>query len=197
LNGRRWEVLCCGTEARARASAAALSRIGRRAAVLGKSAPGDPALAGLLVQADVAYVAAMDDEDLPALARLAEQAGAAGTVLALDAEALAPDDAMALADIVFFDEAAFRCRFDAPPGPAALRRALALGPHTVMVTLEGGGVMAACAASFAQQPAMRPGRTAGSHAAFLDAWLDGVALDEALMRAGAPGGQSGAGGRLR
>lgn len=117
-------------------------------------------------------------------------------MLALDADALAPDDAVALADIVFFDEAASRCRFDAPPGPA-LRRALALGPHTVMVTLEGAGAMAACAAGFAQQSAMRPGRTEGFHAAFLDAWLDGVALDEALMRAGALAGQSGAGGRLR
>lgn len=185
MSGRRWEVLCGGLEASARAGAATLVRIGRRAAALGDGAVDDPALARMLAQADIVYLASGAGDEPAALPALAALAGATGTVLALGVAGAAAFDAVALADIVLFDETAFRTRFDASPGPAALRRVLALGPHTVVVTVDGHGAMAASGAGFAQAPAIRPGRPASFHAAFLDAWLDGIGLEDALRRAGA------------
>lgn len=175
---------------------------GDRALVVLPMAPGearDEELRQALAQARVAYLMPYA---LPELARTRALAQAAGTCVAIDLEAAVAPDAqamrarLALADLVFFNDAGFRAATGCEPTPQALADLLALGPQAVVVTLGARGAVAADRLGMAAHPAFdQPVRdTTGAgdtfNAAFLLAWLEGQPLAAGLRLACAAAGLS-------
>jgi ribokinase len=140
----------------------------------------------------IAYLMPYSLDELHAVHRAAREHG---TRVAIDLEAaLVPDrDAMnsrvALADVVFFNEAGFRSGTGQAPTAASLAEVLSAGPQAVVVTLGAGGAMALDANGFVHQEAFAADAvdTTGAgdtfNAAFLVAWLDGQRLAHALRHA--------------
>lgn len=134
--------------------------------------------------------------DLDQLAQLSTLARSHGALVAIDLEAaVAPDPhamraRVALADIVFFNEAGFMAGVGAPPGEAAMRSVLELGPALVVVTCGSAGAMAlalgqddvqyACQPAFATEVVDTTGAGDTFNAAFLSALLRGLDLQTAL-----------------
>lgn len=177
---RRWEVMFCGGPS---SVTAVLAGLGRRC--IASDGEG-----GALHEAALLYAAPADTDTFGPLAAAARRAGAA---IAVDLDRTTPRAiarCAALADIVLCSEPAFIAGGGALPGPASLRRMLALGPEIVVVTLGEAGVAAAAGPRYLQMPwrDAAPGGAGGGdlfRAMFLDAWLDGVELADALRRCGA------------
>jgi sugar/nucleoside kinase (ribokinase family) len=152
-------------------------------------APDRAVLARALPQARVAYAMPYDLAEFEVLSALAREHG---TLVAIDLEAaVAPDGGAmrtraALADIVFFNQSGFEAGTGCPPSPDAMRAVLALGPRVVVVSLGATGAIAVTAGCEAVQAAFPAtvADTAGAgdsfNGAFLAAWLEGMALPEAL-----------------
>jgi len=134
--------------------------------------------------------------DLDELVRLSTLARSHGALVAIDLEAAVAPDAhamrarVALADYRVFNEAGFTAGVGAPPGEAAMRSVLELGPALVVVTCGGAGAMALALGQadvqYANQPAFpaevvdATGAGDTFNAAFLSALLRGLDLRAAL-----------------
>lgn len=148
-----------------------------------------PALADALAAATLLYAMPYDIDEFTALHALAR---AAGSVLALDVEtAMAPargdiERLLALADIVFMNEATYRHAFAADPDPQRLHALLALGPRILVVTRGASGAMAAAAGDVRSHAAFRADAVDATGAgdcfngAFLAALCEGADLHGCL-----------------
>lgn len=147
------------------------------------------ALAGALAQCSLLYAMPYDPGEFGRLQALARGAGA---LVAIDVEAaMAPqagdiDRLMALADIVFMNDATYQALFGKAPQRGDLAALLERGPSLVVVTCGAAGAMAAGAPGAAQHPAFAaaPIDATGAgdcfNGAFLAALFEGRDLDGCL-----------------
>ena len=143
-------------------------------------------LSAALAQSHLVYAMPYDLAELRLLSALAREQN---TLVAIDIEAaVAPDpqamrERVALADIVFFNEAGFTA---GAPTLAELRRILDLGPQMVVVTCGEAGAMAVSHQSETSHPSFpaividTTGAGDSFNAAFLTSVLSGAALDSAV-----------------
>lgn len=146
-------------------------------------------LRAAVAQAAIVYAMPYDLDELALLSRLAR---AAGTLVAIDIEpaVAATREAMlariALADIVFFNEAGFMAGAGEAPSAASLSALLACGPRLVVVSLGGDGAIAASGGRTARQACFpvdvvdTTGAGDSFNAAVLAAMIDQLNLAQAL-----------------
>jgi sugar/nucleoside kinase (ribokinase family) len=133
--------------------------------------------------------------DLAEFERLSALARQAGALVAIDIEAAVAPDAgalrarLALADIVFFNEAGFRAGTGQAPSCANLGALLDAGPQVVVVSLGARGALALTRRGCAHQPAFATevvdttGAGDSFNAAFLAALLRRAGLADVLRYA--------------
>jgi sugar/nucleoside kinase (ribokinase family) len=139
-------------------------------------APDPDRLGEALARSSVVYATPYDFDELAMLSRLSRQRR---VCVAIDLEALALSGIadlarwLALADLVFLNEAAFRSATGKAPGAESMSALLRCGPAAIVVTLGSAGALAATSNEFSDHAAF-PARvvdTTGAGDCFAGAFI--------------------------